>query len=152
MVSHERHGWLYQAYEQKHYKEGLQTFVDCKSLSCLRRSSHCLTPLVGVCWGSGAVKAWSPSETICRVLLICPPTHLKEISRDWIVFWASHSPGRCGWYQQRRQEEEGKKHIANSVSEKQSKNNSNSPLWFEISTSKIDKDRRLTGFSERSLA
>lgn len=52
----------------------------------------------------------------------------------------------------RRQEEEGKKHIANSVSEKQSKNNSNSALWFEISTSKIEKDRRLAGFSERSLA
>lgn len=101
MVSHERCGWLsYQAYEQKHYKEGLQTSVDCKSLSCLRRSRHCLTPLVGVCRGSGAVKAWSPSETVWRFLLSCPPTHLKDISRDWVVFWASHSPGRCGWHQQ----------------------------------------------------
>lgn len=100
MLSPERCGWLKcQGYEQKHYRQGLQTFVDCKSLSCLKRSSHCLTPSAGVCCGCGAVKAWNPSQTVCSSPHLYRNTS-ERIPRHWIVFWASHSPGRCVWYQQ----------------------------------------------------
>lgn len=86
MASHEGCGWLScQGYEQKPYREGLQASVDCKSLSCLRRSSPCLIPLVGVCQGSGAVKAWSPSQTVC-IFLIRTGTHLKEFLGSGLYF------------------------------------------------------------------
>lgn len=84
MATHERCGWLScQGYEQKHYRQGLQTFDDCKSLSCLRKSCHCLAPLVGVCWCSGAVKAWSPSQTS---LQFSTGTHLKEFLGTGLYF------------------------------------------------------------------
>lgn len=155
MVSHEKCGWLKcQGYEQKHYRQGLQILVDCKPLSCLRRSSHCLTPSAGACCGSGAVKAWNPSQSALSSSI---QAHIWKNSwgLDCILSFT------CSWQiclisanehkSYRRWEEEGKNHIANSISEKLSKNNSNSALWFEMSTPKTDKDRSLSGFSKSSL-
>lgn len=155
MGFHQRHGYLpyirvmNKSITQMVLKQPcfLQIRVGFKCHSCIRRSNH--TP-----WHAGACQrsSWGPSPTNCglpfRVSMflsfVQAHTWKKLQTELYFELFSPVADVANGHKSYQKQEEEDKKQIAISPSEKKSslKNPSKSASCFKISTSNTNKDRR----------